>query len=309
MVLWQRVLAAALGAGLFAVASSAPVPAAEPNPARTEFSSTKVAENLWMLTGSGGNIGAFACDEGVALVDDDVAEMADKLKEAVANLSSKPVRYVINTHWHPDHVGGNESLRKAGAAIIAHHGTRRAMTVRHRVEALRQDLPPSPAGALPEVTFEEAITLHFGGEELRVFRTLPAHTGGDVIVYFRKANVYHAGDNFQTAGYPFVDFSTGGNINGMIVVAEQLRKHADAAAKLIPGHGPVGTKADVEEYLDMLVAIRDRVRALIRKGKTADEVVATKPSREFDERWGKAFLTGDQFVRLVYQSLTARSRQ
>jgi glyoxylase-like metal-dependent hydrolase (beta-lactamase superfamily II) len=276
--------------------------AAQQDFSKVEIKTQKVADGVWMLTGSGGNIGVSAGAEGVFLIDDQYAPMAEKIKAAVAALSDKPVRFVLNTHWHPDHVGGNETLGQAGAVIVAQENVRKRMSVEQFTKFVNRTTPPSPAIALPLVTFAESVSFHVNGDDLDAVHVPPAHTDGDVVVHFRKANVIHGGDNLFNGSYPVCDLSAGGNVEGMIGAADRLLAAGDAATKYIPGHGPLATKADVKAYRDMLVASRDAIVPLVKAGRSLDEVKAAKPMAAYDGKWGKGFVTPDLWATVVYVS-------
>lgn len=291
------VLAAAL-----AVACASLPASAQQDFSKVEIKAEKVAEGLWMLTGSGGNIGVSAGPDGVFLVDDQYAPLTGRIKAAVATLSDKPIRFVLNTHWHGDHVGGNENLGKDGAVIVAHENVRKRMSTEQFNRMFNRATPASPAVALPLVTFAESVSFHLNGQTVDAVHVPPAHTDGDVIVFFRQANVIHAGDTLFNGMYPFVDLSSGGSMDGMIGAADRILAAGDAATKIIPGHGPLATKADVKAYRDMLAASRDAVLPLVKAGKTLDEVKAAKPTAALDAKWGNGSVKADLWASVVYLS-------
>ena len=285
--------------------------AAVPAGAQQNFDTVKVtvqpvAGRVHVLFGSGGNMALLTGDDGAVLVDDQYAPLSAKIRAAVATVSSKPVRFVVNTHLHGDHTGGNESFGTSGAVIVAHDNVRSRLSVEQFNQRLNRRTPPAPYAALPVVTFTESMTLHLDGDSVQVVHLPPAHTDGDAYIRFIKANVIHLGDVFNNGGYPFVDTGSGGTIDGFITGADAVLAIADERTRIIPGHGPVATRADLAEYRRMVATIRDRILALVRQGKSLTEVAATRPTAEFDAKWGKGFMTPDLFLDIVYHDLTAR---
>ncbi len=268
-----------------------------------QIDAERVADGIFMLTGEGGNMGVSAGDDGVFLIDDQFAPLTDKIRKAIAAISPEPIRFLLNTHWHTDHTGGNENLGKAGVLIVAHDNVRVRMSSEQFQEAFDRKVPPSPHSALPVVTFSEAVTFHVNGEEIYAFQVPPAHTDGDSVIHFRKSNVVHTGDLFTTARYPFIDLSSGGTVDGMIEGANWLLEIVDSGTKVIPGHGPLGDWEALKDYRDMLLTVRDRVKEMIDSGKTVEEVVQEKPTKEFDANHKGGFLKPDDFTRLIYDSL------
>ncbi len=268
-----------------------------------EIGTIKVTDGVYMLTGSGGNIGVSAGEDGVFLIDDQYAPLTDKIQKAVARISPEPIRFLLNTHWHGDHTGGNENLGEAGVVIVAHENVRARMSTEQFLEFFGSRVPPSPQVALPVVTFSDEMTFYFNDEEIHVVHFAPAHTDGDSVVHFRKANVIHTGDLFTQEQYPFIDTASGGSIDGMIQGARRLLSIVGVDTRLIPGHGPLGDRSRLQEFHDMLVTIRDRIVAGVQAGQSVDEIVESEPAREFDVQWGQKFLKSEQFVRLVHSSL------
>jgi glyoxylase-like metal-dependent hydrolase (beta-lactamase superfamily II) len=268
-----------------------------------KIKTSKVSEGVYMLEGAGGNIGLSVGDDGAFIIDDQFAPLTPKIRAAVAAVTKKPIRFVINTHWHGDHVGGNENMAMADAVIVAHDNVRKRMSVGQFMEIMQKQIPPAPAKALPIVTFTQDITFYLNGDEIRVTYAGPAHTDGDAVIGFQKANVVHMGDCLMTISYPFVDLSSGGNFEGFIAVADRVLAMADDKTKIIPGHGVVIDKAGLQAWRDMLATIRDRVKKLVDAGKTVDEVKAAKPTAEWDDKWGKEFIKPDQLVEFVYVAL------
>ena len=289
-----------LAAALLALATFSA--AAQQDFSKVEVKADKIADGLWMLTGAGGNIGVSAGPDGVFLVDDQYAPLTDKIKAAIATVSDKPVRFVVNTHWHGDHVGGNENLGKAGAVLVAHENVRKRMSKEQFIKLFNRTVPASAAAALPLVTFAESLSFHLNGEDIDAIHVPPAHTDGDVVVFFHKANVIHVGDLVFNGMYPVVDLSSGGSVDGMIGAADRILAAGDAATKIIPGHGPLATKADVKAFQDMLAASRDAIQPLVKAGKTLDQVKAAKPTAALDEKWGKGFIKPEVWTTVVYFS-------
>jgi glyoxylase-like metal-dependent hydrolase (beta-lactamase superfamily II) len=288
---------------VFAVTVLAFAPLQEEGFDKVEVVPTKVTDGVYMLTGRGGNIGVSVGPDGVFLIDDQYAPLTDKIRAAVKTLSDGPIRFVLNTHWHGDHTGGNENFGKSDVVIVAHENVRKRMSVEQFIEAFGSKVPASPKAALPVVTFADAVTFHLNGDDIRSFHVAPAHTDGDTLVHFGKANVVHMGDCFFNGMYPFIDLSSGGSFEGMIAAADTVLGRVDTATKIIPGHGPLADKAALQSYRDMLVGVRDRVRPLVKAGKTLEEVKAAQPTKAFDEKWGQGFMKPDVWLGIVYKSL------
>jgi glyoxylase-like metal-dependent hydrolase (beta-lactamase superfamily II) len=264
--------------------------------------SQPLAKNVTLLAGPGGNVVVLQGSDGLVVVDTFVAPAWPKLQESLKGFGV-PVKFVINTHWHFDHTDNNAPLRAGGATVVAHENTKLRMTQPHHLAVLELDFPPSPATALPQRVFKEGYKLEANGERLAVTHVPPAHTDTDVAVRFEKANVLHTGDVFFNGFYPYIDGSTGGRIDGMIEAADRLLSLADADTKIVPGHGPLGTKADYAKYRDMLSKAADRVRKLKASGKSVEDAIAAKPFADLENDWGKGRLNGDTFVRVVYLTL------
>ena len=268
-----------------------------------EIQTVEVTKDIFMLTGKGGNIGLSVGSSGVLLIDDKYAPASENILIAIAKKTNAPVRFVINTHWHGDHTGGNENMGKAGAVIVAHDNVRKAMSKDQFIEVFNMKAPASPKIALPVITFADAITFHWNDDTIEVTHVAPAHTDGDSVIYFKQANVIHAGDTFFNKMYPFIDVSTGGSIAGMISATDKLLILANDKTKIIPGHGPLADKGELQVYRDMLVTMKKRISDLKNSGKTRDDVIAAKPTADFDLAWGNGFLKPDVWVGIVYDSL------
>jgi glyoxylase-like metal-dependent hydrolase (beta-lactamase superfamily II) len=276
---------------------------AQQDMSKVEIKTEKLAPGVAVLFGAGGNIGLSYGEDGNVIIDDQYAPLTDKIAAAIAALDPDPVRFVINTHWHYDHTGGNENFGKRGAVILAHDNVRRRMSTDQFIAALDSKVPPSPKDALPVVTFAEGVTLHLNGDTLHVVHVAKAHTDGDALIHWQKANVLHMGDTFfHKMSFPFVDISSGGSIDGLIAAADRALKLTGPATKIIPGHGPVATRAELQAYRDMLVDIRGKVAAGIKAKRTLAQIQATKPTARYGMPDG--FIKPDQFVAFVYESLT-----
>jgi cyclase len=264
----------------------------------------QLAEHLTLLSGPGGNVVVLHGADGLVMVDTFVAPAWPRLEESLKGLGGgAPVKFVINTHWHFDHTDNNAPLHAGGATVVAHENTKRRMSTPQHIAMLGLDFPPSPAGALPERVFKDGYTLEANGEKMEVSHVAPAHTDTDVIVRFERGTVLHAGDVFFNGRYPLIDWSTGGRIDGMIAASDRLLRLADSETRIVPGHGPLATRADLVKYRDMLSTAADRVRRLKASGKSLEESVATKPFTDLDGAWGGGRYKGDDFVKIVYMTL------
>jgi glyoxylase-like metal-dependent hydrolase (beta-lactamase superfamily II) len=273
---------------------------------KVQIQTVDVAPGVHMLTGSGGNIGVSDGSDGVLVIDDQYAPLTDKIRAAVTAISKSPIRFVVNTHWHGDHTGGNENMGTAGAVIVAHENVRRRMSTEQISAFFKSTTPASPKAALPVMTFAQDVSFHMNGDDLHVFHVDPAHTDGDSIIHWTKANVFHMGDCYFAGGFPFIDLESGGSIDGMIGAAEKVLGLANDASKIIPGHGPLSNKKDLTAYRDMLKTVRSRIQTLVTAGKSLDEVKSQHPTKDWDETLGKGFINGDQFTEFVYRSLSKK---
>ncbi len=272
---------------------------------KVKIETIKVADGVYMLIGSGGNIGVSAGEDGILMVDTQFSELMEKIKSAIAEISKSPIRIVLNTNWHYDHAYGNEPLGKSGALIIAHENSRMRMTSEQQYPDFNMNFPPMPEAALPVVTFKDSLTLHFNGDDVQVFHIENAHSDADIVIYFRKANVIHTGDLFFTVLYPYIDVSHGGSIDGMIAAAEKIIGMIDENTKIIPGHGPLSDREELKKYRDMLVTVRDRIKSQIKEGKTLEEILASKPTADFDNVKAEA-MPPEMFVKIVYNDLAKK---
>ena len=261
-----------------------------------------LAENLMLLSGPGGNVVVLNGPDGKIVVDTFLLPAWPKLKETLDGLGSAPVKTVIDSHWHFDHTDNNGNLHAAGATVLAHENTKTRMAEPHDSALLGLHIPASPADALPQQTFSSSQKLQANGEIVMLQYFEPAHTDTDICIHFQKANVIHMGDTFFNGFYPVIDTSTGGKVNGMIVAADKILSLADNNTKIVPGHGPLGNKADLTKSRDMLVVARDRVQKLKTAGKSAEEIAASKPLADLDPVWGH-MLSSDVFVQMIYSAL------
>ena len=250
--------------------------------ASVEVTNVEVADGIYMLQGEGGNVGVSVGEDGTFIIDDQYAEMTAKLLTAIKSLSGEAPKFLINTHWHGDHAGGNENFGRKGAIIVAHENVRESLKVEKSIPAFNMHKPPSPKEALPVVTFRQQMSLHFNGDDVRLFHVANAHTDGDAVVYFERANVIHTGDTFFNGFYPFIDTASGGSLAGMIAASAAILEMANEQTRIIPGHGPLATRADLQTYHDMLVQAETAIGSLVKAGKSADEVVAAKPTAALD---------------------------
>jgi cyclase len=274
-------------------------PPAMPAPPDVQITTTELAPGIYVLFGRGGNVGLTVGADGAAIIDDQFADMAPKIRAAVAMLSDRPVKFVINTHLHGDHTGGNDAFGKAGAVIIAQENVRKRLGSPQVNPSTNQPIAARAREALPVVTFADSATLHFNDDDLE-FEHLPnAHTETDIMIRFRKANIVHMGDMF-TASFPFIDGNTGGTLDGLIKAHATVLGQIDDQTKVIRGHGPLGTKAELQAYHDMLVVVRDRVAKLVRAGKSQDEVVTARPTQEFEQQYGGASFNAAQWIGRAY---------
>lgn len=280
-----------------------PAAAQDQDFSKVEVTIEKLAPGVAVLFGSGGNIGLSYGEDGNVIIDDQFAPLTPKIVAAIATLDPDPVKFVINTHWHGDHTGGNENFGKAGAVIIAQDNVRTRMSTDQVVKAFNTTIPASPKDALPVVTFGDGVTLHLNGDTIHVIHVRNAHTDGDSLVHWQKADLLHMGDIFfNKVMLPFIDLGSGGSIDGMIAAADRGLAFAGAKTKIIPGHGPVGSRGDLLAYRDMLVDIRAKVAAGIASKRTLAQIQASAPVARYGMTDGA--VKPDQFVETVYNSLT-----
>ena len=271
--------------------------------AKTLIKVHKLRGNVSIFEGSGGNIAVLTGSDGKVFIDAGITASRPRILEAANSLSRDPIRHLINTHWHFDHADGNTWLNAEGAAIIAHENTHKHLLVTQRVEDWDYTFPASPLAAVPSEVFSSNMTVDLNRSKLALKYYGPAHTDSDISITFPEADILHCGDTFWNGIYPFIDYSTGGNIDGMINAAQANVAAVTDKTIVIPGHGPVGSKADLVEFRDMLVAIRDNVAALKKQGKPLAETIAAKPTAQYDAKWGQFLITPAAFTGLVYMGV------
>lgn len=269
-----------------------------------QYQAIPLSDTLTMLIGSGGNIAISAGSDGVYVIDDQYPNITDQLLVQIRKISELPIRFVINTHFHGDHTGGNEALGGQGAVIIAHDNIRQRMSTEQFNQFMNRTTPAATPTALPVITFGENVTLHFNGESAIAYHVPHGHTDGDAIVHFAGSNVIHMGDIFFNGIYPFIDLDSGGTAHGMIAAMDKALALANVDTKIIPGHGPLSTTAELQKHRDLLQQASELVQALVDQGKSLDETIAAKPTAEWDDTMGKAWITPAQFVTFIYNSLT-----
>jgi cyclase len=268
---------------------------------QVQIKSTKVAGNVYMLEGSGGNIGVSVGADGILIVDDQFAPLADKIRAALKGLGQGKLRFILNTHWHGDHTGGNVVFGPE-APIIAHDNVRKRLATEQKSEVFKTTTPPSPKEALPVITFNESLSVHFNGEEIRVIHYPRGHTDGDSVIFFTSSNVVHLGDDFFAGRFPFVDLESGGSIEGLIKNIGEIIGKIPADAKLIPGHGPLSTVDDLKSYHRMLQQTTEIVRQKMTAGKTLEQIKSEGLPDEW-KPWGTGFIKTDLWVETIYKSL------
>ncbi len=269
---------------------------------KVEVKVAKVSGSVYMITGAGGNIGVSAGEDGIVIVDDQYAPMAPKIEAALKTISDKPLRFIINTHYHPDHTGGNEQIGKS-APIVAQENTRKHL--KEGTMTMFGPMAAQPKGALPIVTFNDTLTIHLNGEDVRAVHFPNAHTDGDSVIWFTQSNVVHMGDNFFNGFFPVIDLENGGGVKGMIRTVEKVASMIPADAKVIPGHGPLGDRDSLRKFGEVLKGTSAAVQAGITAGKTVDQLKAEKVLAPWDD-WGKGFIKTDRFIEVLVRDLSRK---
>jgi len=274
--------------------------------AAVEIGVQEVASGVYMLTGRGGNIGLSVGADGAFVIDDQYAPLTEKILAAIRTVTDEPVRFVFNTHWHGHHTGGNENMGEAGALLVAHENVRLRLSMDQVLERVGRPVteqPAAPEGSWPVVTFTSDVTFHLNGDDLHTFHVEHAHTDGDAIVHFRKANVVHMGDTFFQGRFPFIDTASGGSIDGLIAGVGRALAVMDAQTSIIPGHGALSDREDLREYRDALKTMRDRIAAMVSEGRSLEEIQTARPTRDFAARWGQDEAAERSFTETIYVSL------
>lgn len=264
-----------------------------------EITTVELGEGLFMMQGAGGNIGLSIGEDGPFVIDDQFAPLSEKITAAISEVSDQSVAFVLNTHYHGDHTGGNEAFGKAGAHIVAHENVR---------TRLLEGVTSADNGVddgLPVITFSHSMTFHWNGQEIYIWHPKPAHTDGDAIIYAKDANVVHMGDVFFNGGYPYIDIDAGGDLSGYIETHDSVLAMINEDTKIIPGHGPLASKSDLEKTASMLKDVKARIQNLINQGMSEDAVVAADPLSDLNPHWGQGFINGEKMTRSAYRSLVA----
>jgi glyoxylase-like metal-dependent hydrolase (beta-lactamase superfamily II) len=262
-----------------------------------------VTEQIYMIAGEGGNIGIFTGKDGTFLIDDQFAPLTDKIVEAIKSVGGDYPKFLINTHYHGDHTGGNEKLGQGGTLIFSHDNVRERLSTGSFIEAFNMKRSSVSREGLPVVTFSKDISFHLNGDSVRAIHVPHAHTDGDSFIYFKGANVIHAGDFFFNGFYPFIDVNHGGSLKGMIIAVDKVLSVADNSTKIIPGHGPLADKEQLKSYRHMLGTAYERLRKLKAEGKTAQEAVAAKPLVDLEAVWGDGMFKSDRWIEMIYSGV------
>ena len=268
-----------------------------------KINTIRVSDNIYMLTGQGGNIGLFLGEDGTFIVDDQFAPLTEKILAAIKSVGGDTPRFLINTHFHGDHTGGNENLGNAGTLIFSHDNVRERLVNGSYIKAFGMNAPPANKAALPVLTFSEDMHFHINNESVNAVHVSSAHTDGDSIIYFKKANVVHAGDIFFNGFYPFIDSANGGSLKGTIAAVDAILAATDSNSKIIPGHGPLADKKQLQAYRDMLATAYSRLLKLKNDGVSAEDAVIRKPLADLEEKWGGGIFSGEKWIGITYPAV------
>jgi cyclase len=299
-------VAAVIGLSGPALAQAPTVSPPPPDFSKVEIKTTDLGDHVYMLEGQGGNITVAVAKDGIIMVDGEYAPLHDKIKAAIATVSNQPIKYLIDTHFHGDHTGGNEPFAKDGVTIVSEVNVKNRLAAGTTNGLTGVQTPPAPPAALPSKTYTGSFKIRLNGRVADLKHIANAHTDGDTYIWFKTANVLSTGDTFTNGRYPNIDFANGGNIKGMIAATDAYLKLTNAKTRIVPGHGPIADKAALTEYRTMLVTARDRMAKLVKEGKSEDDVIAAKPFADLDAKWAPTELAARNFVRVVYHSLADR---
>lgn len=268
---------------------------------------TKLTDSIYMLEGSGGNILVSVGEDGVFMVDDQFAPLTVKIKDAISKITDKPIKFVINTHWHPDHTGGNENLGEASAIIVSHDNVRKRLSTEQFSDFFKRSVPPLSEKGLPIITFSDNMTIYQNDDKIHIIHMDNGHTDGDSIVFFTKNNVIHVGDDFSDKAYPFIDISSGGTIDGLISSLKTISSRINDETKVVSGHTGISNKTKVNEYANMLTDVRNQTSQMITEGKTLEDIITLQPTSKYDKiYYDYSNRTPEDFVTHIYQSLTKK---
>jgi glyoxylase-like metal-dependent hydrolase (beta-lactamase superfamily II) len=288
-------------------AQQQPTASSPPDFSKVEIKTADLGDNCYMLEGQGGNITVAVAKDGIIMVDSEFAPLHDKIKAAIEAISKQPIKYLINTHFHGDHIGGNELFARDGVMVVAEANVRKRLAAGTSNGLTGAQTPPAPQGALPSKTYTGAFKIRLNGRVADLEHIANAHTDGDTYVWFKTANVLSTGDTFTNGRYPNIDFANGGNIKGMIAASDAFLKLTNAKTRIVPGHGALADRAALIEYRTMLITARDRMTQLVKQGNSEDDAVAAKPFADLDAKWAPTELAATNFVRVVYHSLAGKS--
>ena len=269
-----------------------------------ELNTTKLTDSMYVIHGSGGNVILSIGNDGIILVDDQYAPVTEKMKSVVTNITNKPIKFVINTHWHPDHTGGNERLGEEGAIIVSHENVRKRLKYDQFFEMINQTIPALSKKGLPIITFSDNMTFYQDADEIRITHLDKGHTDGDSAVYFTQNNVIHIGDDFSDKAYPFLDLSTGGSIDGLISSLQSIISMINNDTIIVAGHSGISNQTKVKDYLSMLIDVRSLISNMIKEDKTLNEIIQSKPTAKYDTTyWDYSFIKPKHLVTNIYESL------